>query len=56
MREASHLLGRDTYETVDLLKKELGKMDRQLSAVSIGPAGEHLVRFAGVFAEKGHFD
>jgi aldehyde:ferredoxin oxidoreductase len=54
LREASHLLGRDTYETVDLLKKELRKEERQLSVVSIGPAGEHLVRFAGVFAEKGH--
>ena len=54
LREASHLLGRDTYETVDLVTKELGKKERQVSVVSIGPAGEHLVRFAGVFAEKGH--
>lgn len=54
LREANHLLGRDTYETVDLLKKDLGKKERQVSVVSIGPAGEHLVRFAGVFAEKGH--
>jgi aldehyde:ferredoxin oxidoreductase len=54
LREASHLLGRDTYEIVDLLKKELGKEERQLTVVSIGPAGEHLIRFAGVFAEKGH--
>ncbi|MFQ6077251.1 MAG: aldehyde ferredoxin oxidoreductase N-terminal domain-containing protein, partial [Candidatus Bathyarchaeia archaeon] len=54
LREASHLLGRDTYEIVDLLRKELGKGERRLSVVSIGPAGEHLVRFAGVFAEKGH--
>ena len=54
LKEASHLLGSDTYQIVDLLKKELGKKERQLSIVSIGPAGEHLVRFAGVFAEKGH--
>jgi aldehyde:ferredoxin oxidoreductase len=54
LKEASHLLGSDTYEIVDLLTKELGKRERQLSVVSIGPAGEHLVRFAGVFAEKGH--
>ena len=53
-REASHLLGRDTYETVDLVGKDLGKKERQVSVVSIGPAGEHLARFAGVFAEKGH--
>lgn len=54
LREASHLLGSDTYETVDLLSRELRKKERQLSVVSIGPAGENLVRFAGVFAEKGH--
>lgn len=54
LMEASHLLGKDTYETVDEIAKELGKKERQISVVSIGPAGEHLVRFAGVFAEKGH--
>ena len=54
LRESSHLLGRDTYEIVDLLMKDLGKKERQVSVVSIGPAGEHLVKFAGVFAEKGH--
>lgn len=54
LRDASHLLGKDTYEIVDSLKKEIGKEQRQLSVVSIGPAGEHLARFAGVFAEKGH--
>lgn len=53
LREASHLLGSDTYETVDLLRNELVK-DSRMSVVSIGPAGEHMVRFAGVFAEKGH--
>ncbi|MCW4021243.1 MAG: hypothetical protein NWF14_08460 [Candidatus Bathyarchaeota archaeon] len=53
-RDAAHLLGRDTYETADLVKKELGKKERQASVVSIGPAGEHLVKFAGVFADKGH--
>ncbi len=54
LMEASHLLGKDTYETVDEITKEAGKRERQISVVSIGPAGEHLVRFAGVFAEKGH--
>ncbi|MCK4952213.1 hypothetical protein KAS14_00290 [Candidatus Bathyarchaeota archaeon] len=53
-REASHLLGSDTYDTVDLLSKDLSKKQKQLSVISIGPAGEHLVRFAGVYAEKGH--
>jgi aldehyde:ferredoxin oxidoreductase len=47
-------LGKDTFETVDALTKELGKKEREVSVVSIGPAGEHLVKWAGVYAEKGH--
>jgi aldehyde:ferredoxin oxidoreductase len=54
LRDASHLMQRDTYETTDLIKAELGKQDLQMSVVSIGPAGENLVRFAGVFVDKGH--
>lgn len=54
LREASHLLRRDTYETDDLIKKELDKKDREMSVVSIGPAGENLSLFAGVFERKGH--
>jgi aldehyde:ferredoxin oxidoreductase len=54
LRDASHLMRRDTYETTDLIKDELGKQDLQMSVVSIGPAGEQLVRFAGVFVDKGH--
>jgi len=54
LREASHLLGKDTYDTATAIKEELGKERRQMSVVSIGPAGEHLVRFAGVFMDWGH--
>jgi aldehyde:ferredoxin oxidoreductase len=54
LREASHLLGKDTYDTATAIKEELGKQRGQMSVVSIGPAGEHLVRFAGVFADWGH--
>jgi len=54
LRDANHLLGRDTYETSDLIKEELEKKEMQMSALSIGPAGEHLVKFAGVFVDKGH--
>jgi aldehyde:ferredoxin oxidoreductase len=54
LREASHLLGKDTYETDELIPKELGKKGREMSVVSIGPAGEHLCLFAGVFERKGH--
>ena len=54
LREASHLLGRDTYETDELIPRELGKKGREMSVVSIGPAGENLSLFAGVFERKGH--
>lgn len=52
--DANHLLGIDTYDINEVIKSELGKKEKELSVVSIGPAGEHLVRFAGVFAGKGH--
>jgi len=54
LRDANHLLGVDTYDINDMIKAELGRKEKEVSVVSIGPAGEHLVRFAGVFAEKGH--
>lgn len=54
LRDASHLLGKDTWETDTLLHEELGKKERELSVFSIGPAGENLVRFAGIFGDKGH--
>lgn len=54
LRDASHLVGKDTYETEDLIKEEFGKSERDMSVASIGPAGENLVRFAGIFSDKGH--
>jgi aldehyde:ferredoxin oxidoreductase len=54
LRDANHLLGSATYDTADRVKAELGQGDLQMSVVSIGPAGEHLVRFAGLFVDKGH--
>ncbi|MDH5782693.1 MAG: hypothetical protein OEZ35_03390 [Candidatus Bathyarchaeota archaeon] len=54
LRDANHLLGRGTYETSELIKEELEKKEMQMSVLSIGSAGEHLVRFAGVFVDKGH--
>lgn len=52
LRDAAHLLGRDTRETEEILKKEIG--ERQLSVACIGPAGENLVKYAGIFCDKGH--
>ncbi len=54
LRDASHLLGLGTYETGDALRAAAGETDRAMSVLSIGPAGEHRARFAGVFVDKGH--
>ena len=45
-RDASHLVGLDTYETEEAIREELG--DDQVRSATIGPAGEKLVRFANV--------
>ncbi len=51
IRDASFLAGKDTWETEDALKVEVGQ---NTSVVCIGPAGENLVRFAAIFCDKGH--
>ncbi len=54
IRDASRLIGKDTWQTEDLIKTELGYRDREMSVFSIGPAGENLVKFAGIFGDKDH--
>lgn len=51
IRDASCLWGRTTWETLDALRKDL--KDDSLHAISIGPAGENLVRGACVVSDKG---
>jgi aldehyde:ferredoxin oxidoreductase len=51
IRDATRLWGRNTWETLDLLRKEIG--DPNLHIVSIGPAGENLVRGACVVQDRG---
>jgi len=41
---ASHLWGKDTYETEDAIRKEVGVKNAGIAV--IGPAGENLIRFA----------
>ncbi|MBI4287670.1 MAG: hypothetical protein HY671_04465 [Chloroflexi bacterium] len=53
IRDASHLAGKDTWETGDLLRQDL-RGPRDISVVSIGPAGENLVRWAGIICDRGH--
>ena len=54
LRDASPILGLDTYETTDRLREMHGAKGREASVLSIGPAGENLARFAGVFMDHGH--
>ena len=54
LRDARHLLGKDTWETQDALQAELGHSGHMLSVYSIGPAGENLVRFAAIQGDYGH--
>jgi len=49
IREAQHLWGEETFETVNKLRKEL--RDVTISVVTIGPAGERLVRLASIIAD-----
>ncbi|MFC1958555.1 aldehyde ferredoxin oxidoreductase family protein [Chloroflexota bacterium] len=48
LRDASNLWGKTNRETNKLLWEELG--DREVRVLSIGPAGENLVRLAKVFS------
>jgi len=54
LRDASKLVGKGSWETEDAIKAELGYKERAMSVFSIGPAGENMVRFAGVFGDRGH--
>jgi len=51
LRDAEHLWGKTTYETKSALEVELG--DPEISVVSIGPAGEKLVKFASIMGDLG---
>lgn len=48
VRDASHLWGKSSFDTIDYLKEALGKA---VSVLTIGPAAENLVIFATMFAE-----
>jgi aldehyde:ferredoxin oxidoreductase len=54
LRDARSIVGKSTLETENTVKRELKKGERQASVISIGPAGENLVRFACVIADGGH--
>jgi aldehyde:ferredoxin oxidoreductase len=54
LRDAKDLWGMDNYSLIDLLKERHGK-EREPKVLSIGPAGENLVRFAAICNDKGDF-
>ncbi len=53
LREAGDLWGKDTYDTIDALRgRHPGK--HPVKVLAIGPAGEHLVKYASVCHDKAH--
>jgi len=51
IRDATHLWGKTTWDTVDAIRNELG--DGEIHVLSIGPAGENIVRGACIIQNKG---
>ena len=49
--DAGHLSGKDTIETDNIIKMGI---KQQSSVCCIGPAGENLVRFAGIMSDRAH--
>ena len=50
IRDASHLWGKDIPETDRLIKEELG--DARIQVAAVGPAAEHGVTMAGIYANR----
>ncbi|MFQ5712184.1 MAG: aldehyde ferredoxin oxidoreductase family protein [Candidatus Geothermarchaeales archaeon] len=49
MRDAGALVGKDTWEVSEILRRDLG--EREVEVAAIGPAGENLVRLACVMID-----
>ena len=50
VRDADEIWGKNTYETEVMIKKKVG--DPDIKVASIGPGGEHLVRFASIVTDS----
>jgi aldehyde:ferredoxin oxidoreductase len=50
LKNASKIWGKGTYETTEILKKEMG--DEKSRVACIGPAGENQVKFANIISEE----
>jgi aldehyde:ferredoxin oxidoreductase len=53
LRDASPILGKDTWEMEDAIRQDLGET-KTMSVFGVGPGGENQVRFAIVAGDKGH--
>ncbi|MHB8992138.1 MAG: aldehyde ferredoxin oxidoreductase family protein [Chloroflexota bacterium] len=51
LKDASALVGMDSWEMQAALEQELGK---RISVFGVGPAGENLVRWAAIAGDRGH--
>lgn len=51
IRDASGIWGMDTFSACDAIKNDLGETDA--AVISIGPAGEKLVRIASIISDNG---
>ena len=54
IKDATSLVGKDTWKTQDAIEMELDLNPKKLSTMTIGPAGENLVRFSCVQSDRGH--
>jgi len=55
LRDAKEYWGKDVYDVTDTLRAEFkGQSKKKGHVLSIGPAGEDLVRFASLIHNKGH--
>jgi len=54
IQSAKHLWGRKTAEVQEAIREELG--DKRIQVLQIGPAGENLVRYAGLTNDLRHFN
>jgi len=52
IKPADHLWGKSTGETEEIIRKQIG--DRKVRILTIGPAGEKLVKFANILNECKH--
>jgi len=52
IRDAAYLAGHTVSQVYDLLNQELAEQGKRLSILQCGPAGERLVRFASLMADR----